>query len=336
MKKHYDNLQEFRGMAALLIVLSHIPFFENLIGSSWGGYGVTAFFLLSGFLLMHSTQKGADRFLIKRIARIIPLFWATTLFTFVVARVKPDWFNTTVATVPNLIKSLLFIPYVNPNGMVRPILDVSWALFPEVWLYVLFYFAMKVSHRYRGLLAGGVFIALYLLAVGPFRQNSIFNQYKLSFLCMPVGMAVYFAVKRWVRPGESPSAKVVVWLKPTLIFTFWAVSIAYNFLTVGSLNLVGVALTVLVFVAFILAEDRSQKARFFGWLGEISYSMYLIHEFVVKGTSRLLFSLESIDFITLLASLACTGIVICVAYAVNRWFEKPAAGLILNTDTKLC
>ncbi|CBL21500.1 hypothetical protein [Ruminococcus sp. SR1/5] len=42
-KHFFENLQELRGMAALLIVMSHIPLFKKMIGPSFGGYGVAIF-----------------------------------------------------------------------------------------------------------------------------------------------------------------------------------------------------------------------------------------------------------------------------------------------------
>ena len=73
-KHFFENLQELRGMAALLIVMSHIPLFEKMIGPSFGGYGVAIFFLLSGFLVAYSTQNGNKLFLTKRSIRIIPVY----------------------------------------------------------------------------------------------------------------------------------------------------------------------------------------------------------------------------------------------------------------------
>ena len=327
-KRYFSNLQELRGLAATLIVLSHIPFFENLIGTSWGGYGVTVFFLLSGYLLMFSTEKSTERFLIKRIARIIPLFWTVTVFTFVIARLKPDWFNTTVATIPNLIKSLLFIPYVNPNGNVRPILDVSWALFPEVWLYVVFFIAMKLSHRYRGLISGTVFTILFVISIGPAKDNPIFKQYKLSFLCLPLGMVLYYF---WTTGKFNQIIKQLDKLnKVALIVAFWIVGISYNYLTVSGWNYLGIVLTVIVFIGFLVTDAHTRKYKLLSILGQISYSMYLIHEFIVKGFSRLIYPLESITIVSLLLSIACLAVTIMLAYYVNKYFEKPMSDFVLR------
>ena len=162
-RRFFENLQELRGMAALLIVMSHIPFFEKMIGPSFGGYGVAIFFLLSGFLVAYSTQNGNKLFLTKRFIRIIPVYYLMTALTYILVMIKPSLFNTTTENPIYLVKSLLFIPYVNPNGIVRPILDVAWALLPEVWLYLLYWIVMKVSHKYRNEIVAIILFLIFLL-----------------------------------------------------------------------------------------------------------------------------------------------------------------------------
>ena len=321
-RRFIKKLQELRGLAAILIVVSHIPFFESLIGTSLGGYGVAVFFLLSGFLIMHSTENNVDRFLIKRGIRIIPLYYVMTLFTFGVARIKPGWFNTTVASIPNLIKSLLFIPYVNPNGVVRPILDVTWALFPEVWLTFVFYVSLKISVKYRGLITGSFF--LLLLFSGYFWNNAIFRQYRISFICLPLGMLIYYIWKTLNTKRE----RINIRLKQNnmngiLFLLFWGIGIAYNYLTINGLNSLGILLTSIVFCCFLFAEGQTESVKWFLLLGDISYSIYLIHEFVVKGFSRIVYSLENVNWISFSLSAFCILMTILAAYFVNTFIEKP-------------
>lgn len=85
-----------------------------------------------------------------------------TFLTYILVVIKPSLFNTTTANPIYLIKSLLFVPYVNPNGIVRPILDVAWALLPEVWLYLLYWIIMKVSHKYRNEIALTILCIVFL------------------------------------------------------------------------------------------------------------------------------------------------------------------------------
>lgn len=129
-----QSLQILRALAATSVVYLHIgcePWF--------GGFGVDIFFVLSGFVMCYITDSGESgkEFFLRRIARIVPLYWALTLITFVIAWLKPTLFNSTTADLGNLFKSLLFIPYVKENGSISPIIPVGWTLNYEVYFYLL-------------------------------------------------------------------------------------------------------------------------------------------------------------------------------------------------------
>ena len=253
---YFRNLQELRGMSACLIVISHIPLVGITIGTSLGGYGVTMFFLLSGFLLIHSTEKSTSFFLEKRIIRIIPMYYLITLVTYVMASIQPEWFNTTVATPQNLIKSLLFIPYMNPNGNVRPILDVAWALFPEVWFYIVFYISLKISYKHRALITGGCFMTLF--GIGMAVENPILNQFKEAFLTLSIGMFLYY-IWKWV-PAVKINTKS--WVpKFILVAMYFIIGILYNNLIYAKKRFLAIILAYFVFCIFVVLEGKIRESN---------------------------------------------------------------------------
>ena len=76
--KGTDNLrtlQILRAMAATSVVYSHIG-----VNPDFGQFGVDIFFVISGFvmtLIVENGQKPAT-FLLKRVLRILPLYWILT------------------------------------------------------------------------------------------------------------------------------------------------------------------------------------------------------------------------------------------------------------------
>ena len=121
MKEKLIAPQIMRGVAAILIVIGHATV---LVGSA---AAVELFFIISGFMMMLTSENGLQRFFTKRIIRIIPLYWIVTA-AFVLF-VRPTTF-----TVSYFIKSLFFINWNNP-----PILNVGWTLNCEVRFYVFFW-----------------------------------------------------------------------------------------------------------------------------------------------------------------------------------------------------
>ena len=322
-RRFFNNLQELRGMAALLIVMSHIPFFEKLIGPSFGGYGVAIFFLLSGFLVAYSTQAGNRSFLIKLSIRILPVYYMMTFLTYILVVIKPSLFNTTTANPIYLIKSLLFVPYVNPNGIVRPILDVAWALLPEVWLYLLYWIVMKVSHKYRNEIALTILCIVFFMGELFVRNNLIYNQYRFSCLTFAIGILIYIV---WLSKKTTVKITVVEckwkWMLCSLFF--WSAGIIYNCLIQSGIGIISLLLPTVVFVCYLINESTLCNSKMIMSVGTFSYSLYLSHEFVVKGFSRLLFSLDEITMKNFLLSLICIVIALIVGFIVNQFFEKPA------------
>ena len=59
----------------------------NLLESN----GVSLFFCISAFLMMYTTQKGVpEHYILKRLIRIVPLYWIMTVFTFAAMRIIPS------------------------------------------------------------------------------------------------------------------------------------------------------------------------------------------------------------------------------------------------------
>ena len=86
-----NSLNFLRLVLASFVILSHTPYI--VMGAKvdthpllhefyvFGDFAVNAFFCISGFLIAHSAYRsGAGSYLMKRVLRIFPGFWASLLF----------------------------------------------------------------------------------------------------------------------------------------------------------------------------------------------------------------------------------------------------------------
>ena len=96
------SLELLRFIAASLIVFYH----NHLIGL--GQLGVDIFFIISGFVMMYTTQDGSRNFLLKRIIRIVPLYWFITIIIFLFYFISPGMFQSPDTNFEFFIKSLFF------------------------------------------------------------------------------------------------------------------------------------------------------------------------------------------------------------------------------------
>src|SRR6185437_9338126 len=116
------SLQGLRGIAAVLVVFDHaiatlIAKADTGVGSQEFGYffgfvGVSVFFLISGVVMVHAHAKdfgrsGAPfRFIVKRIGRIVPLYWLTSLIYYFKLAATQN-----APSVGQLAMSLLLVPH---------------------------------------------------------------------------------------------------------------------------------------------------------------------------------------------------------------------------------
>jgi exopolysaccharide production protein ExoZ len=82
------TIQALRALAALLVLARHVlPWFPE-----WGSAGVDIFFPISGFVMVLTTYeirsdpKNARRFALRRLIRIVPLYWMATIALLIVQR----------------------------------------------------------------------------------------------------------------------------------------------------------------------------------------------------------------------------------------------------------
>ncbi len=276
-----------RGIAATLVILHHVsqhlsqelgyvPFRRAL---EPGSAAVDFFFVLSGFLILHVTQKDIGnpqtivRYLRKRVLRIYPIFWAA-LLVFIAMNIIRS--NSPVALSPAAIVlegSLWPVTSGEPR-----IVGVAWSLSYEIFFYLLF--AALLLHRGFGRAVFALWtLAALLVSTGALATPSnsalelITSEYSLLF---PLGMAVAVGMRRASHPG---SRSVLIIALPALAVT-WYLQSAGHLEPHGTLP----RLTYGVFSAMALygLVLRDQEGKSVSWrpllvLGECSYSIYLFH-----------------------------------------------------------
>ncbi len=121
----YDGIQALRFVAALLVVFTHSTFYvgERLIPGfpvwSNGAAGVDIFFVISGFVMVISSQELLARadgwriFMMRRIARIVPLYWIATSLKLVAVISVPSLAINAGLDPWQCVKSFLFLPSFN-------------------------------------------------------------------------------------------------------------------------------------------------------------------------------------------------------------------------------
>ncbi len=313
-----DSVQALRAVAAIAVVTHHIRLFAN------GAWGVDLFFVISGFIMCYVTAGSRDHFFLKRIIRVVPLYWAGTLAVFGVAIAAPSLVYHTTTSFADLVKSLAFIPFKKGDKTV-PVLFLGWTLNYEMFFYLVFAVGLRISHRHRALIASAIMIAL---AVAGWLAD--IDNVPLRFLTKPIivefafGMACYTLFARTHRVRERST---VSRLLPTLAGVLLIVCLPLAGAIAPSaerLFVWGIP-AALAFYCVLQGLEGLRLPMVLTLIGDASYSLYLFHPYVIQVFTKIFGAFDGSGVYAY--CMAGLLIVTCCALAIlsYRYLEKPAS-----------
>ncbi|HEX4423681.1 MAG TPA: acyltransferase [Kofleriaceae bacterium] len=326
------NLHLLRVIAALGVVYFHTTS-EAGLKLDWdvGSRGVDVFFVISGFIIAYIGTSKPEQFFRRRLIRVVPFYWAATLVVFALVTISPASFRTTTASVSHLIHSLLFIPH-EQQGEMQPTLILGWSLNFEMFFYVLFALALRISQKWSPVLSVGWIVA-FVIAIHTFAGNNAIT----SFYARPIvlefcyGIGVFYLFS-WASANQARLTRIPG-LKWMLIVLLAGNLIALNVFeeyyrnTVPRFLVAGIPAFFIVASALLLEKlyGLTTKNRLIYLLGESSYIVYLVHPYIVFTVLRVAFKHASdwpapaiVGLLVFLLALTSA-----IAIAVHLWFEKP-------------
>jgi exopolysaccharide production protein ExoZ len=336
VRRRLYSVQFLRGVAAAMVVAAHIILHPQVAETESilivARFGVEIFFVISGFVMVYITSSGEFKvynFLVKRIARVVPLYWGCTLLVFACALYLPQLFKTTTADWGYLLNSLLFVPDEVPGVPHdwRPLFKLGYTLNYEMFFYVAFaltgFFA---SSRLR--------VVTLTCVMGAMILGSALVEEKASVLAFYLNLKLMpFIAGMWLAEGERTG----VWdkLSPRWVLGLGAaaaiaVAVLFSLKFDELRDTHGqVALTLAASLLVLLAIHYERNSNIFSLrpailIGDVSYSLYLTHMFVVGAGWYLVHKFELSGFATVFAASAMFVISVVAAYTSYRLFEKPS------------
>lgn len=287
-------LDVFRGISALLIVLYHYTTqYDKSIGHldnyklsfPWGCYAVYSFFMLSGFLIVYTYNDKFNiiSFLKKRFLRLYPMFWLCMLVTTIyMALIFPERMPT--------IKQFLFNITMFPTLFgTTPIDGAYWTMTKEILFYIIFAIVVvvffegnqgKKKSKWLWICIGIEFVCI-AYCFGPFKLPA---QWGITFLMIPDYLYVFLAgcAVYYLNYSENVQQKriMVVYL---IICTIMCKCLCAN--STFSFFVLSLVLWIICSREHINRKIENRKWLFhpFIFLSEISYVLYLTHQYIGFG-----------------------------------------------------
>jgi peptidoglycan/LPS O-acetylase OafA/YrhL len=296
------SLDALRGVAAFAVLIFHFPHFyslqlihpladQRLFGAllwpvyDYGWMAVDLFFQLSGFVffwlyadMIAQRGIGAGGFFALRLFRLYPLHLATLLIVAVeqlaYGRLIGGSFVYTAQDVGHFALNLVMangLPFAGAESFNGP----SWSLSVEMALYGLFFLTM----RWGGARIGRV-LAMVLLGLVIYKFDSGLGRGVSGFY---LGGSLFLLLRRLGMARFQRAALGMVLAATLAGVALWAVAHAFPGLGARRLTFgVQLLLRFMAFPAIIAAALALEGAlaplwRRIVWLGDISYSIYLLH-----------------------------------------------------------
>jgi exopolysaccharide production protein ExoZ len=318
------SIQYLRGLAALGVLVFHAA---DRAGWAFGtgAAGVDVFFVISGFIMWVVTcsRDGDPRgFMVRRLQRIVPLYWAVTLITAAIAVFVPGAFPAMQVTAGAVAKSLFFIPYRDPQGLIAPLIVPGWTLNFEMFFYLLFAAGLLAPARIRALLVSAALVGL--VALRPFVGGGPVAQTYTDPILLEFAAGVWLG---WLWSHDRLPGPRTGWALVALgLAGFTAVGLSGVDITSARPLWWGLpAFALVVGAVSIERHGRVPNLAPLRALGDASYSVYLIHGLAISATLRAL----ALVGVTAPALVFAAAIVVGVTAGLlaYRLIEKPAMRL---------
>ncbi|ACB95227.1 acyltransferase family protein [Beijerinckia indica] len=315
------RLQYLRAIAALSVMLYHASYYLNsmrgnssflaVFGGEFGGFGVSLFFAISGFLMASLADRDPPPtlFLAHRLIRIYPIYWITAGICLWIRYILNEG-----AVLDPLALGLI------PGGPHFYVLQIEWTLPFELTYYVIVFFIILV-HAQRMLPALAAAWALAVscgLVFAPYLQKGqfptlLFIPLAEQSLPFAAGLLVPLAIRRGLVGAWTPIVAVGL-----LLMSDAAPPLRPWLLNIGCVMLVATA---------VLPRSDVRDASYDPGLalGDWSFALYLCHAPIIIW----LFQFAPIGMSPAVLWFASIGGALCgavvlgsVDMALYRWIKR--------------
>jgi len=321
-RQRLRGLDGLRGLAALMVVLYHFINRYNVLyghvegvgGLPYGYMGVHLFFIISGFviLLTLDKSKSAADFMVRRFSRLYPAYWAGVLVTalclylFGLPEKSISW--ELLAVNMTMLQGFFKVPAVD---------GVYWTLTIELCFYALM-FAVFVTKQMKNLpwiCLGWMAFSLIWQTNPQFHTSGVVRA--LVFPLITKYAYLFCAGVSFYRMYSKQSTKIdygVIGLSVISAFFILSMEELICMIVLGGL-----------FATVVFSSGKISglfSSKLLVYLGGISYSYYLTHQYIGYMVMRYGYSLGLSYFAVLLIAIVIT---LLLATILNRFIEVPGS-----------
>lgn len=346
-KVHFKGLNGIRAIAAMIVLIFHIDQFIRFFGlksigfheTGMAGYGVTLFFVLSGFLITRLLliekdefqQIDLPKFYLRRILRIWPIYYLVILIAIIIYFSVPHIINYTDGKVFTTFFLYSFLLSNIGYGLGLGITPITplWSVGVEEQFYAFWPFLLGKSKSVFKTLIILILAYLSVKILLRFIDNGVYyTLFSLCcFDCMAIGGIGAYLVhnqSKYLKLLFSPFLQVISWC-------ILVVSIFYK--PIHLFSLIDNEFHALFYLVIIINVSSNSKTiinlenKIFDFIGRISYGIYVYHvtvmillSLILKHVFKYSTTNSLVDYVLVFTLTIITTL--SIAYLSFNYFES--------------
>ncbi|WP_313146644.1 acyltransferase family protein [Diaphorobacter nitroreducens] len=339
-------IQALRGIAALMVLFFHMHPHWDLVPllsytsalTRWGFSGVDIFFALSGFVVYRSAQRsipvrGIWPFVKKRLLRIYLGYWPVLLL---IALTTVFVYQGSLPPLRKMVFStLLLYPNIWDNW-----LPPAWSLTMEIYFYMWIALIALLPQRHQIKAIVGLMVLIGAWGVGWLiadKPGVFSGQQPLRYWLTGLGLE-FLAGALMAHVYERKGAmfqSVGVTVPVSILLMAAGVGIGMTspyfdrveIMRAASFGVMGISALV---VGLTLERTRHKPPAWLVVVGNASYSLYLLHTFLLDASGKIRGYLGLTSHTALLCfMLALPVMIVLLSLLWYRWVEKPIMKAVL-------
>ncbi len=285
----YAELDALRGIAALLVVFFHFtmgrPEYNHMF--KVGTTGVDLFFIISGFVIFMSISNisHARDFVINRISRLYPTYWASIAFTFLLISAYAIFkgnFHPLDALIKFLGNLTMFQFYLGIPDLDGP----YWTMIIEMIFYISI-LVLFCTDLLKYINAIGIIVCAITVLAANFYFEQILVSRILKWIPLLQFLPLFFAGTVFYRIYSDRKNLISNYLIIVFCFLCQLALFPYagrsnRFITIYEYNLM-LTIYFMLFVLFVNFRLRFIVNDITLFFGKISFALYLIHQYISQS-----------------------------------------------------
>jgi peptidoglycan/LPS O-acetylase OafA/YrhL len=300
-KDRYVFIDGLRGIAAMMVVFDHLVLctvmspalgliLPGVVGLScaYGRHGVQIFFVISGFVIAHSlrhiepTGRAIGNFILRRQLRLDPPYWFALVMVLIIAAVESRIPSLAARETYGPRTILVNMAYLQYATQATQMLAVAWTLCLEIQFYLVFILILGATRLVSGevtraktpLVATLLVFGLGLVSLAFSTNQEVDQRFFLGFWSyFACGVLCYWALR-----GRLHSSVFWAFIGANIAAMVWHHHNPAHAQVVFDSELTCVLISSTLFLvgnAGHLTDWLGDPVL--GYLGRISYSLYLVH-----------------------------------------------------------